>query len=191
MLVVNNFIGLPERLPEPTDDGQAKHLVGAQLPAVTLMGTSGSQLQMNEITDGCTIIYVYPMTGRPGVDLPTGWDEIPGARGCTPESCGFRDHFGALQALGVANVYGLSNQDTDYQIEAAKRLNLPFELLSDSNHELGKALGLPTFETDGRIFYKRLTMVIFQGRIGKVFYPVFPPDKHAQEVLDWLAAGSM
>jgi peroxiredoxin len=187
---VSDYIGLPEGLPVPTDDGQADHLLGMSLPSVNLMGTAGSQVHMNAFHNERTIIYVYPMTGRPGVDLPTGWDEIPGARGCTPESCGFRDHFGTLKSLGVANVYGLSNQDTDYQIEAAKRLNLPFELLSDSNQELGKALGLPTFEADGRIFYKRLTMVIFRGRIEKVFYPVFPPDKHAQEVLDWLAVGS-
>lgn len=186
---MSDYIGLPEGLPVPADDGQAQHLVGKPLPPLAFVGTAGSQVQMNALDNGRTIIYVYPMIGKPGVELPSGWDEIPGARGCTPEACGFRDHFGALRAAGVSNLYGLSNQDTEYQVEAAQRLNLPFELLSDANGDMGKALGLPTFEADGRIFYKRLTMVITESRIEKVFYPVFPPDKHAQEVLAWLAAG--
>lgn len=184
---MSEFVVLPEGLPVPADDGRADHLVGKSLPSLTLMGTAGYQVPINSFQNGRTIIYVYPMTGKPGLELPSGWDEIPGARGCTPEACGFQDYYGALRAAGVSNLYGLSNQDTEYQVEAAERLNLPFELLSDANGELGKALVLPTFEADGKTFYKRLTMVIFEGRIEKVFYPIFPPDKHAEEVLTWLS----
>ena len=183
---MKDFSTLPDGLPVPTDDGKADHLTGSLMPSVVLRGTKGSQVLLDALPQGRTVIYVYPMTGKPGVDLPTGWDEVPGARGCTPESCGFRDNFKLLQEAGVVRLYGLSNQDTDYQVEASERLNLPFELLSDTNGELGEALGLPTLYVEGRTFYKRLTMVILDGRIEKVFYPVFPPDRHAQEILAWL-----
>lgn len=183
---MSNYNTLPEGLPVPQDDGQADHLLGMTMPDVKLVSTAPSDVELASLGSGLSVIYAYPMTGKPGVALPDGWDEIPGARGCTPESCGFRDHFAELRAAGVQNVFGLSNQDTDYQTEVARRLELPFELLSDEKGELGEALRLPTFTVEGKALYKRLTMVIRDGRIEKVFYPVFPPDKHAQEVLDWL-----
>lgn len=170
---MSDYIGLPEGLPVPTDDGQADHLLGMSLPSLNLMGTAGSQVHMNAFHNERTIIYVYPMTGRPGVDLPTGWDEIPGARGCTPESCGFRDHFGALQSLGVAHVYGLSSQDTDYQIEAAKRLNLPFELLSDSNQELVKRWAYQHLRQMEESFTSDLQWLSSEAELKKSSTPYF------------------
>jgi peroxiredoxin len=126
------------------------------------------------------------MTGRPGADLPPGWDDIPGARGCTPESCGFRDHHAELLAAGADQVFGLSSQSSDYQAEAVNRLHLPFAMLSDERLALADVLGLPTFTVDGMTLYRRLTMIVTDGVIEHVFYPVFPPDRHAQQVLDWL-----
>jgi len=134
---------------------------------------------------GRTVVYCYPRTGRPDEDLPGGWDEIPGARGCTPQSCAFRDHHAELQGLG-ARVFGLSTQDTAYQREAVERLHLPFELLSDEDLAFARALGLPTFEVEGMALIKRLTLVICDGHIERVFYPVFPPSKNADEVVEWL-----
>jgi len=183
---MSNYNTLPEGLPVPQDDGQADHLVGMSMPDVKLVSTAPNDVDLASLGSGLSVIYAYPMTGKPGVSLPDGWDSIPGARGCTPESCGFRDHFAELRAAGVQNVFGLSNQDTDYQKEVARRLELPFDLLSDEQGELGEALRLPTFKVEGKALYKRLTMVVRDGRIEKVFYPVFPPDRHAQEVLDWL-----
>jgi peroxiredoxin len=135
---------------------------------------------------GRVVLYLYPLTGRPGVDLPVGWDEIPGARGCTPEACSFRDHFQDLQAAGAVGVYGLSSQDTDYQREVVERLHLPFAMLSDVRLQLADSLGLPTFVADGMTLYKRLTLIVNAGTIERTFYPVFPPDEHAAEVLSWL-----
>ena len=135
---------------------------------------------------GRTVVYIYPRTGRPGVALPEGWDAIPGARGCTPQSCSFRDHFAELKALGVAQVFGLSTQDTGYQQEAANRLHLPFPLLSDDKLQFTRALDLPTFMVAGMELIKRMVLVIDDGKITKVFYPVFPPDKSADEVIAWL-----
>jgi peroxiredoxin len=135
---------------------------------------------------GTTVLYIYPRTGVPGVDAPPGWDDIPGARGCTPQSCGFRDHFAELKALGVAQVYGLSSQDAAYQREAAERLHLPFPLLSDAELKLKSAIALPTFLTSGMTLYKRMALVLEDDRIVRVFYPVFPPDKNAAEVTAWL-----
>jgi peroxiredoxin len=175
---------LPNDLPVPEDDGAADHLPGMRLPPVSLAATSGEVVDLSTLA-GRTVVYCYPMTGRPDRSLPTGWDEIPGARGCTPQSCSFRDHHAELRALG-ASVFGLSTQDTDYQSEAATRLHLPFALLSDADLAFARALGLPTFEVDGMVLLKRLTLVIDEGWIEKVFYPVFPPDKSAEEVVEWL-----
>ncbi|CAA9465305.1 MAG: Alkyl hydroperoxide reductase subunit C-like protein [uncultured Rubrobacteraceae bacterium] len=175
---------LPEGIPAPVDDGACDHLPGMRLPPIALPATSGETVELSGLP-GRTVLYCYPLTGRPGEDLPQGWDEIPGARGCTPQSCAFRDHYVELQALGT-RVYGLSVQDTGYQREAAERLHLPFELLSDEGLVVVEALGLPTFEADGVRLIKRLTLVIQDGRIEKVFYPVFPPNKNAEEVVKWL-----
>jgi peroxiredoxin len=178
---------LPADLPIPIDDGAARHLTGATLPEITLPATSGPAVTLSRLK-GVTVLYIYPRTGVPGVDAPPGWDDIPGARGCTPQSCGFRDHFAALKALGVTQVYGLSSQDTAYQGEAAERLHLPFPLLSDVELKLKSAIGLPTFLTSGMTLYKRMALVLEAAMIVRVFYPVFPPDKNAEEVMAWLRA---
>lgn len=179
---------LPEDLPAPLDDGAANHLAGMRLPPVTLPATDGSAVDLASLR-GRHVIYIYPMTGRPGIPLPDGWDAIPGARGCTPQSCAFRDHHAELATLG-ASVFGLSTQDSDYQREAQARLHLPFPLLSDDALRLKAALRLPTFVADGRELYRRLTLVTEDAHIVKVFYPVFPPDRNARDVLDWLAANT-
>lgn len=178
---------LPPDIPVPQDDGAAGHLAGMRLPDIALPGTDGSRVNLSKLK-GRTVVYVYPRTGVPGVDLPPGWNEIPGARGCTPQSCSFRDHFGELQRLGVAQLFGLSTQDTDYQREAVTRLHLPFVILSDDKLALTKALKLPTFVTSGMTLLKRMAWVIDDGVMTKVFYPVFPPDKSAEEVIGWLQA---
>jgi peroxiredoxin len=176
---------LPPNIPAPQDDGAARHLAGMKLPDLALPATGGGQVNLAELK-GRTVVYIYPRTGVPGVDLPEGWNEIPGARGCTPQSCSFRDHFGELKRLGVAQLYGLSTQDTAYQQEAATRLHLPFAILSDATLALTKALNLPTFTTSGMTLLKRMALVIDDGVIAKAFYPVFPPDKNAEEVMAWL-----
>jgi peroxiredoxin len=155
-----------------------------RLPPISLASTSGAVVDLTALS-GRTVVYCYPMTGKPDRSLPAGWDEIPGARGCTPQSCSFRDHHAELRALG-ASVFGLSTQDTDYQSEAATRLHLPFALLSDSDLAFAGALDLPTFEVEGMVLLKRLTLIIDEGWIEKVFYPVFPPDRSAEEVVEWL-----
>jgi peroxiredoxin len=185
---MSDYLDLPEDLPVPDDDGGAAHLPGRTMPAITLAATDGSTVALSGLASGRTVLYLYPMTGQPGVALPAGWDEIPGARGCTPEACGFRDHFAELREAGAQAVYGLSSQDSAYQREAAQRLGLPFALLSDPRLELGEALDLPTFVVDGERLYRRLTLVVTDGVIEHVFYPVFPPDAHAGEVLAWLRA---
>jgi len=179
---------LPPDLPVPRDDGAARHLAGMKWPDIALAATSGPAVNLSELK-GRAVVYIYPRTGVPGVDAPPNWDDIPGARGCTPQSCGFRDHFAELKALGVANVYGLSTQHTAYQREAAERLRLPFPLLSDADLKLKYAIGLPAFSTSDMILYKRLAMVLDEAEIVQVFYPVFPPDKNAGEVIAWLRAG--
>jgi peroxiredoxin len=181
----HNPLVLPDDLPVPRDDGATRHLVGAPLPDLALAATDGSQVNLSALK-GRTVVYVYPRTGRPGVPAPGGRDAIPGARGCTPQSCGFRDHFAELKGLGVAALHGLSTQDTAYQREAAERLHLPFSLLSDCELALTRALGLPTFEIDGMTLLKRMAWVIDDGAIAHVFYPVFPPDRSAEAVLAWL-----
>ena len=178
---------LPPNIPAPQDDGAARHLSGAKLPDLTLPATDGKPVNLSKLK-GRTVVYIYPRTGVPGVDLPPGWNDIPGARGCTPQSCGFRDHFGELKRLGVAQLYGLSTQDTAYQREAARRLHLPFAILSDEALALTQALKLPTFTTSGMTLLKRVALVIDDGVIAKAFYPVFPPDKNAEKVVAWLQA---
>lgn len=168
----------------PVDDGAASHLEGSLLPNLTLGSTDGAGVNLAELS-GRWVIYVYPMTGRPDIPLPDGWDGIPGARGCTPQSCSFRDHYAELKALRTG-VFGLSVQTTDYQREARDRLHLPFQLLSDSTLQLKSTMRLPTFAVAGMELFKRLTLITRDGRIEKVFYPVFPPDQNADEVLVWL-----
>jgi peroxiredoxin len=178
---------LPEDLPVPHDDGAARHLTGMTLPDIALPTTDSALINLSKLA-GRTVVYVYPRTGRPGQALPTGWDAIPGARGCTPQSCGFRDHFAELKRLGVGALFGLSTQDTAYQREAVERLHLPFAILSDAERKLASALRLPTFEVDGMVLIKRMAWVIDDGVITKVFYPVFPPDRSAADVVAWLSA---
>jgi peroxiredoxin len=177
---------LPPDLPEPVDDGAADHLEGAALPSLELPATSGEEIDLAAAA-GTLALYCYPRTGRPGEPLPPGWDEIPGARGCTPQSCAFRDHFAELEALG-ASVLGLSAQPLADQIEFARRVELPYPVLSDPGLELAEALRLPTFEVAGMRLYRRLTLIARHGEIVKVFYPVFPPDRNAADVVDWLSA---
>ncbi|MGA9033943.1 MAG: peroxiredoxin [Sulfuricaulis sp.] len=178
---------LPADIPVPQDDGGADHLTGRRLPDLALPATSGSAVNLAKLT-GRSVLYLYPRTGVPGVDLPPGWNEIPGARGCTPQSCGFRDHFAELKQLGVAQVFGLSTQDTAYQQEAASRLQLPFPILSDATLAFTRALKLPTFGVANMTLLKRMALVIDNGVITKVFYPVFPPDKNAADVVAWIQA---
>lgn len=181
---------LPDDLPAPVDDGAADHLAGSRLPALGLEATDGRIVSLAALP-GRTIVYGYPRTGRPGEpSLVADWDLIPGARGCTPETCGFRDHHAELAEAGTA-VYGLSSQSGADQRELAERLSLPFPLLCDERLELTEALGLPTFEVAGETLLKRLTLLIDDGTIEHVWYPVFPPDGHASQVLDWLRANPL
>jgi peroxiredoxin len=175
---------LPSNLPVPVDDGACDHLPGTRLPDIDLGSTSGATANLAALP-GRTVVYCYPRTGRPDRELPEGWDAIPGARGCTPQSCAFRDHYQNLQDLG-AGVFGLSTQTTDYQREAVERLHLPFALLSDADLELKRSMCLPTFEFDGETLVRRLTMIVRDGRVETVWYPVFPPDADAERVLHWL-----
>jgi peroxiredoxin len=179
---------LPPDLPVPIDDGACDHLVGVGLPDLDLPSTSGSPVNLRRLP-GRAVVFCYPRTGRPGEDPPAGWDQVPGARGCTPESCGFRDNFPALQRLAV-RVYGLSTQDTGYQRELVDRLHLPYEVLSDHDLRFAAALRLPTFQIAGMTLIKRLTLVIDTGALARVIYPVFPPDGHAAEVVATLSAAA-
>jgi peroxiredoxin len=176
---------LPPDIPVPKDDGRAQHLTGVRLPDIALPATNGPAVNLSKLK-GRTVLYIYPRTGVPGVDPPEGWDLIPGARGCTPQSCGFRDHFDELKKLGVSQVFGLSTQDTGYQREAAERLHLPFPILSDAALDFALALHLPMFMAGRMTLLARMALVIENGVIAKVFYPVFPPDKNAEEVIAWL-----
>ena len=184
MADTNNFFPLPANLPVPTDDGACAHLPGLPLPHLSLPATSGELIDLAALP-GRTVVYGYPRTGTPGVPVPESWDAIPGARGCTPQSCAFRDHHAELRGLG-AEVFGLSTQDSDYQREAVARLRLPFALLSDAALRFTEALRLPTFTFDGMTLLKRVTLILRDGRIEHVFYPVFPPDANAAEVVRWL-----
>ena len=175
---------LPANLPVPVDDGACNHLNGMSLPDLSLASTKGGEVNISSLL-GLTVIYIYPMTGRPDIPLPNGWDLIPGARGCTPQSCSFRDHHKELSRLN-AIVYGLSTQSASYQQEAAERLHLPFALLSDEALKLVEALSLPTMEIEGKTLIKRTTLICNNRVISKVFYPVFPPDRSANEVIKYL-----
>mgnify|MGYP000101890042 FL=1 len=181
---MTNLNQLPTDLPLPKDDGACNHLLGMPLPNVALLATDGSMVNLSQLP-GRLVIYCYPMTGQPNVPLPEGWDQIPGARGCTPQSCAYRDQYQELQALH-ANVYGLSVQSTDYQREMAARLHLPFQVLSDEQYQFQKALNLPTFVAAGMTLLKRVTLISHQGRIEAVHYLIFPSDSDPAWVLDYL-----
>jgi peroxiredoxin len=185
-MMTNPYV-LPSDLPRPVDDGVCNHLVGMTMPHVSLPSTSGREVDLGALPPGRSAIYCYPRTGRPGEQMPDGWDEIPGARGCTPQSCSFRDHHSELAELGVG-VFGLSTQTTSDQQEVAERLHLPFELLSDADLRFTRALRLPTFEAGGMTLIKRVTLIVRDGKIEHVFYPVFPPNESASQVISWLAA---
>ena len=197
-----NSIGTPDwnALPKPTDDGAARHLVGMRWPEIGLSATDSRVEDVSKLKGWC-VVFAYPRTGRPGVQNPTGWDLIPGARGCTPQACAFRDAFENLKAAGIEHVFGLSTQVPEYQREAAERLHLPFALLSDAELKVTGGLKLPTFEIHGPLegeaparnlrgasisLLKRLTLVVRNGVIEHVFYPVFPPDQNANEVIAWM-----
>ncbi|MCX7361565.1 MAG: peroxiredoxin [Alphaproteobacteria bacterium] len=173
-------------IPAPPDDGAARHLAGARMAAIALAATDGGTIDLSGLA-GRVVVYAYPRTGRPGIANPDGWDMIPGARGCTPQSCSFRDHFAELKTLGVERLFGLSTQDPDYQKEAVARLHLPFAMLSDDGLKLTRAMSLPTLEVDGMMLLKRFTLVIDDGVVTHVFYPVFPPDRNAGDVIEWLS----
>lgn len=183
----DNVMELPKDLPVPQDDGACGHLTGSKLPSIALRSTRDRMVDLSALK-GTTVVYIYPRTGRPDQELPTGWNAIPGARGCTPQSCAFRDHHDELKKAGASALFGLSTQNTAYQREAAERLHLPFELLSDDKLEFARALGLPTFEVDGMQLIRRITLIVRDGGIVKFFYPVFPPDQNADEVGGWLTA---
>ena len=180
-----DFSSLPADLPVPVDDGAADHLPGSRVPNVVLPSTLGGELDLAQAASERLVVYVYPRTGRPGEPLPEGWDDIPGARGCTPQSCAFRERHFALAGLG-ALVVGISAMDPREQAAFAEREQLPYALLNDGPLALRDQLGLPTFEVCGTTLYKRLTFVARAGAIEKVFYPVFPPDRNAAEVEGWL-----
>lgn len=176
---------LPADLPRPTDDGAGDHLPDRSLPSVEILATNGTMVDLSAPTSPWTVVFIYPRTGVPGVDPPTGWDLIPGARGCTVQTCSFRDVQGELADLG-ATVYGLSTQSSVEQVAFARRERIPFLLLSDPQRLVGEALGLPVFEADGIVAYKRMTLIARAGTIAHVRYPVFPPDRDADEVVAWL-----
>jgi peroxiredoxin len=181
----DNLYELPPGLPVPVDDGACAHLAGMRLPQIALTATDGSSVDLSRLA-GRTVLYCYPRTGRPDREMPQGWNGIPGARGCTPQSCAFRDHYAELRHAGAAQVFGLSTQDSPYQCEAAARLHLPFALLSDEKLDFARALRLPTFEVAGMTLIRRLTLIARDGAIEQVFYPVFPPDRNAADVLAFL-----
>jgi peroxiredoxin len=184
-----NWQALPPDLPVPEDDGAADHLRGAELPHLSLPSTAGGELDLRQESEGTLVLYIYPRTGKPDEPLLPGWDDIPGARGCTPESCSFRDHAAEIERFG-ARVLGLSAQSLEDQHEFAERVGLPYPIISDPQLELAKALDLPTFETSGLTLYKRITLIVREHRIAHVFYPVFPPDEAAANVVRYLTDAS-
>jgi len=187
--MTKNLLELPPNLPIPQDDGACKHLEGRLLPSIKMLSTSGQQVDLSKLS-GTTVVYIFPMIGRPDGPPMTGWNEIPGARGCTPQSCAFRDNHDDFLNLG-AKIYGLSAQTHDAQQEAVGRLHLPFELLCDDSLSFANALMLPTFEYHGLMLIKRLTLIVKDGKICEVFYPVFPPNENAAQVLEWLSSHSL
>ncbi len=178
---------LPGDLPVPADDGACDHLQGMRMPAVSLRSTAGRVVNTAEVSSGRAVFFFYPETGRPGDPIPRAWNEIPGARGCTPQSCSFRDHHAEFMKLGF-EIFGVSSQEFAEQVEFSRRNKLPYQLLNDSDFQLTKALHLPTFKFRSRLFIKRLALVAREGRIDKVFYPVFPPNKNAELVLEFINA---
>ena len=179
------------KIPAPIDDGAALHLKGAKVPPVALLATDGSTITLSN-ESGRVVLFAYPRTGEPGkIGLTEDWDEIPGARGCTPQTCSFRDLIGDLKAAGAGRVFGLSTQDTEYQREMTERLHVPFPVLSDSDLKLTRALNLPSMEVAGVTLLKRLALIIDDAEITHVFYPVFPPDRNAGDVLAWLKANPL
>ena len=181
---MKDYASTPENLPVPQDDGAAHHLLGGRLPAVALTSTQGGRVDVSAL-NGYAVIYCYPMTGVPGVALPEGWDQIPGARGCTPQNIAYKDHYEQLHELGV-QVFGLSTQDTSYQKEMSERLHLPFAVLSDADMAFTKAMRLPTFQTAGMHLLKRLTLITKDAQVVAVKYPIFPSNSDAEWVLHWL-----
>lgn len=183
--IESNGPPVPSTLPRPEDDGAAGHIPNSPFPPVSLPSTAGNSIQPSTLS-GLSIIFCYPRTGAPGENIPAEWDAIPGARGCTPQACSFRDASRPLLENGVSHIFGVSTQDTPYQQEVKERVHLPYQLLSDEKEELINALKLPTFEWQGKRLMKRLTMAVEDGKVVKIWYPVFPPDKSAAEVLEWL-----
>ena len=182
---MTNLNQIPANLPVPTDDGLADHLIGMKLPSLSLLATNGTKIDLSQV-QGRFVVYCYPRTGTPNTSLPEGWDQIPGARGCTPQSCAYRDHYQELKALG-AEVFGLSVQTTEYQTEMVNRLHLPFPVLSDEHFEFQWALNLPTFEVAGMTLLKRLTLIVQHGVVEAVHYPVFPSDSDPAWVMEKLS----
>ena len=183
---MTNLNQIPANLPVPVDDGLVDHLVGMKLPSLSLVATNGTKINLSQV-QGRFVLYCYPRTGTPNTSLPEGWDQIPGARGCTPQSCAYRDHYQELKALG-AEVFGLSVQTTEYQIEMVNRLHLPFPVLSDERFEFQRALNLPTFEVAGMTLLKRLTLIVTDGLVVAVHYPVFPSDTDPTWVMNKLTS---
>jgi peroxiredoxin len=183
---MTNLNQTPLNLPVPIDDGLAAHLIGMKLPSLSLVATNGNKINLSQV-QGCFVVYCYPRTGTPNTSLPEGWDQIPGARGCTPQSCAYRDHYQELKALG-AEVFGLSLQTTEYQTEMVNRLHLPFPVLSDQHFEFQRALNLPTFEVAGMTLLKRLTLIVKDGVVKAVHYPVFPSDSDPAWVIGKLSS---
>lgn len=182
----SSYLDLPDNLPVPQDDGAADHLVGKKIDAIQLLATNGLKVDLSELT-GTTVVFIYPMSGVPGVALPDGWDDIPGARGCTPQACSYRDNYEQLKKH-VDNLFGLSVQSSEYQKELKDRVELPYEILSDEDLKLAKALKLPTFDVNSMRLLKRLTLIIKDGVIIQKHYPVFPSNKDVNWVLNFFSA---
>lgn len=182
-----NLEPLPHDLVSPVDDGSTDHLPGCPMPSISLPSTDGENVDLDALGVGRTLIYVFPMTGAPDVDMPEGWDAIPGARGCSPHNCDMRNHYADLMQRGIHRVFGMSSQPLEYQEALARALRLPYPLLTDTAMLVGASLRMPTISAGDLTVYQRLALVINDGVIEHVFFPVFPPDRHAQVVLDWLA----